>query len=237
MILLIDNYDSFTFNLQRLLRQLEQKVIVCRNDSPELGDLAREADAIILSPGPKAPRDAGKCIEIVRQHSGRVPILGVCLGHQVIYEAFGGEIVRAQKPMHGRMHRIETDSSRLFEGIPSGSSFARYHSLVGNLEAVPDWLRVTAWSEDGEIMAVEHREHLTFGVQFHPESILSLHGPRLLQNFLHSAGLQNSGHLPASDLRYPQQVSPPVDSDNYATADEKSPMPPAEDLLLSTRGK
>ncbi len=237
MILLIDNYDSFTFNLQRILRQLEQDVVVCRNDSPEVLELAEQAAALILSPGPKTPRAAGKCLEIVQEHSGRIPMLGVCLGHQVIYEAFGGEIVRAQRPMHGRMHRIETDSSRLFEGIPSGSAFARYHSLVGNRDEIPAWLRVTAWSADGEIMALEHREHLTFGVQFHPESILSLHGPKLLQNFLQSAGLPNSGQLPASDLQHPQQVSPPSGSDSYANAQDREPMPPAEELLLTGKSR
>ncbi|MEM7559197.1 MAG: aminodeoxychorismate/anthranilate synthase component II [Planctomycetota bacterium] len=237
MILLIDNYDSFTFNLQRILRQLEQDVVVCRNDKSDLAELAERSEAMILSPGPKAPRDAGDCLEIVREHSGRVPILGVCLGHQVIYEAFGGEVVRAKVPMHGRMDKIQSDSSRLFEGIPSGASFARYHSLVGCSEEVPAWLRVTAWSEEGEMMAVEHREHLTFGVQFHPESILSLHGPRLLQNFLQSAGLPSSVELPASDLRNPQQVSAPVDSDSYANEQETATMPPAEELLLTGKTK
>lgn len=201
MILLIDNYDSFTFNLQRYLAQMGQEVVVLRNDSPRLAtNLADSFSAILISPGPKAPQDAGYCIEVVKRESGRLPILGVCLGHQVIYEAFGGQVVRAIAPVHGKSCKIDFEPSRLFAGIESGTPFARYHSLIADSLSIPSWLNITAWSPEGEIMAIEHKEHLTFGVQFHPESILSLAGHQLLANFLSSAGLSRGTALPASDL-------------------------------------
>lgn len=209
MLLLIDNYDSFVFNLQRYLTQLGQEVCVLRNDAPQLlEDLASEYTAIVISPGPKSPRDAGHCLQVVRKWSGHLPILGVCLGHQVIFEAFGGTIVRAAKPVHGKSSTMHLLTSRLFEGIPSESRFARYHSLIGAADSLPDWLKVIAWSADErEIMAVEHREHPTFGVQFHPESILSGHGHLLLRNFLHVAGQPDVGPLPKPDLSDPEQAN------------------------------
>lgn len=201
MILLIDNYDSFTFNLQRYLTQLGQEVVVLRNDSPRLASLLSDSfSAILISPGPRAPQDAGYCIEVVRRESGRLPILGVCLGHQVIYEAFGGRILRALAPVHGKSCKVDFEPSRLFVGIESGTPFARYHSLIADSVTIPGWLSVTAWSPEGEIMAIEHKEHLTFGVQFHPESILSLAGHQLLSNFLSCAGLHRNMTLPNSDL-------------------------------------
>ncbi len=203
MILLIDNYDSFVFNLRRYLEQLGQVVVVARNDDPVLlEDLSSQYSAIVISPGPKAPSDAGHCLGIVEKWSGILPILGVCLGHQTIYQAFGGEIVKAHKPIHGKSSAIQLEPSRLFDGIEPETHFARYHSLVGSPDSLPDWLKVTAWSEpDREIMAVEHREHPTFGVQFHPESVLSPAGHQLLRNFLLSTGQPHVGNLPDRDLR------------------------------------
>ncbi|QDV24228.1 anthranilate synthase component II [Aureliella helgolandensis] len=189
MIVLIDNYDSFLYNLQRYFVQLGQDVLVVRNDAPSLESDVAGAQAIVLSPGPKAPRDAGKSLEIVQQWSGKIPILGVCLGHQVICEAFGGEIVRALHPIHGRSLPLTLISNRLFVGIESGAMFARYHSLVVRESSFPSCLQVTARSADGEVMGVAHTSHSTFGVQFHPESVLSQDGHRLLQNFLEIAGL------------------------------------------------
>jgi para-aminobenzoate synthetase component II len=208
MILLIDNYDSFTFNLQRYLVRLGQDVVVLRNDSAALDAALQNCSAIVLSPGPKAPNEAGRCLEIVREYSGATAILGICLGHQVIFQAFGGTITRAQRPIHGRDLPIELESHKLFEKIPSRSRFARYHSLIGDAASVPACLKTIAWSSGlgnssdsaQEIMAIAHRHHATFGVQFHPESILSGHGYQLLANFLKLAGLTIVEPLPTSDL-------------------------------------
>lgn len=209
MILLIDNYDSFVFNLRRYFLQLGQTVCVLRNDAPELlSDLPMQYSAIVLSPGPKGPQDAGYCLEIVRQYSGRIPILGICLGHQIIFEAFGGRIGRSVRPTHGKSSPMKLTPSRLFAGISSETEFARYHSLVGVEETTPDWLRVIAKCPANEIMAVEHREHLTFGVQFHPESVLSLDGHRILSNFLNCVGLPVLP-LPSLDLQNPSQAQAP----------------------------
>ena len=210
MILLVDNYDSFVFNLQRYLRQLGQPVQVLRNNDPRLlEDLTRHYSAIVLSPGPKSPREAGHSLAVVQEFSGRIPILGVCLGHQVIYQAFGGRIVRAIQPIHGKSTPLTLAPSRLFEGIPDVAYFARYHSLVGAEDSLPACLKITAWSAEGEIMAVEHREHPTFGVQFHPESVLSLQGHLLLSNFLHCAAIPTLSTLPEPDLENLQQIQPP----------------------------
>ncbi|MEZ6135464.1 MAG: aminodeoxychorismate/anthranilate synthase component II [Pirellulaceae bacterium] len=197
MILLVDNYDSFTFNLQRYLVRLDQSVCVLRNDAPQLDDLLSICSAIILSPGPKTPSEAGRCLEIVRHHSGRVPILGICLGHQVIFQAFGGTVVRAARPIHGRSMAMHFAASPLFVGIKQNSRFARYHSLVGDPHTLPPCLRVTATSATSEIMAIDHMTHPTFGIQFHPESVLSTDGYQLLANFLSVIGLQELGPLPA----------------------------------------
>ncbi|MEO8268493.1 MAG: aminodeoxychorismate/anthranilate synthase component II [Aureliella sp.] len=219
MVLLIDNYDSFVFNLERYFVRLGQAVLVVRNDDLRLARALKEAQhgapkpflclgidpsALVISPGPKRPCDAGYCLELVQTLSGSLPILGICLGHQVIYEAFGGEVVRAKVPMHGRASPIRLGSSRLFSGLLHGGDqsqveFARYHSLIAQPESLPQSLRVTAWSHDGEIMAVEHRSHDTLGVQFHPESILSPNGYRVLANFLHIAGLSIPAELPDVD--------------------------------------
>ncbi len=207
MILLVDNYDSFTYNLRRYLVRLGQPVVVTRHDAIDLSQsLVDRFQAIVLSPGPKTPRDAGASLEIVRRYSGRLPILGVCLGHQVIFEAFGGRIVRARTPVHGRRTCIHLLESRLFAGLEEQTSFARYHSLIASSESLPDCLKVTAWSREREIMAIEHRNHATFGVQFHPESVLSFAGYQVLKNFLDVAKLTVPDALPELDLVHPEQV-------------------------------
>ena len=199
LILLVDNYDSFVFNLGRYLIRLGQDVVVRRNDSVDLFELARQASAVVLSPGPKAPKDAGQCIQLVKELSGQCPILGVCLGHQIIGQAFGGSIVQSSRPYHGRTSMIRLGDSPLWQAISSPTPFARYHSLVVDASKLPSELKQTAWTEDGLLMGLEHRRHPTFGVQFHPESILSQHGYRLIGNFLQIAGLPVSSSLPASD--------------------------------------
>ncbi len=229
MILVIDNYDSFVYNLQRYLVRLGQDVVVVRNDEirlqqalafsnaellavTELGSPA----AIVISPGPKAPRDAGCCIELVKRFSGLIPVLGVCLGHQVIYEAFGGKVVRARSPMHGQSSMVQLGKSRLFAGIGDSVEFARYHSLVCDPQTLPDCLRVSATTDDQQIMAVEHQTHRTFGVQFHPESILSRSGYLVLQNFLRISGLPCADQLPDNDLQCQVSASQLITADQLA---------------------
>ncbi|HEX7336455.1 MAG TPA: aminodeoxychorismate/anthranilate synthase component II [Gemmatimonadales bacterium] len=186
MILLIDNYDSFVYNLARYVRELGETPLVRRHDAVSVDEVVALAPShIIISPGPCSPKEAGISTELVRQVGGTIPILGVCLGHQCIGAAYGGEIVRAGAPMHGKVSRIHHTGAGLFAGLPSPFSATRYHSLVIAPASVPPWLRVTATSEDGEIMAVQHTEHPVHGVQFHPESVLTEHGYRLLDHFLH----------------------------------------------------
>ncbi|MDW8480135.1 MAG: aminodeoxychorismate/anthranilate synthase component II [Xanthomonadales bacterium] len=190
MVLVIDNYDSFTFNLVQYLGELGAAVEVHRNDGIDVaGVRARAPSHIVISPGPCTPNEAGISVELVRAMAAEVPILGVCLGHQAIGQAFGGRIVRARRIMHGKTSRIVHDGRGLFAGLPSPFTATRYHSLVIEQASLPPELEVTAWSlaEDGvreEIMAVRHRELPVFGVQFHPESILTEHGHALLRNFL-----------------------------------------------------
>ena len=214
MILLIDNYDSFTFNLRRYMLQLGLEVEVMRNDAPELlGDLSANYRAIVISPGPKRPEHAGHCLQIVKNWTGRLPMLGVCLGHQVICQTFGASIVRSANPTHGRSTAMELEPSPLFDSIPTGTPFARYHSLVASKQGFPEWLKVTA-SANSEIMAVEHIEHPTYGVQFHPESVLSLDGHRLLQNFAALANLSVKRSVIQLDLLNKEDVlvpEPPED--------------------------
>ena len=228
MLLLIDNYDSFTYNLARYLRRLLVEVRVLRNDHADLMDAARQAQAIVLSPGPCGPVQAGKCISIVQELSGVRPILGICLGHQVICHAFGGKVVRAAKPVHGQAFAMEfIQPSPLFEGIPNQTRFARYHSLIAERVSLPSCLSITATCETKaseeasavqEIMAVEHSTHLTFGVQFHPESILSEAGYRLLANFLNLSGWHVHEPLPQSDLTDSHLAT--LDSKEIAEPDE-----------------
>ena len=186
MIILIDNYDSFTFNLFHYLGGLGAQVVVHRNDKiTTQAVIATDPDAIVLSPGPCTPNDAGICLDLVRQASARIPIFGVCLGHQAIGQAFGGRVVRAKQVMHGKTSWIEHDGSGVFTGVKGPMEGGRYHSLVVERESLPDELRVTASSQDdGEIMGLAHRTHPTVGVQFHPESVLTPQGKKLLANFL-----------------------------------------------------
>ena len=199
MILLIDNYDSFVYNLARYVRELGLEPVVRRHDAVTVEEVEAMAPShIIISPGPRAPADAGVSVDVVRRLGPTVPILGVCLGHQCIGAAYGGDIVRAGRPMHGKVSRIEHDGTSVFEGLPSPLHVTRYHSLVIRPEAVPPALRVTAWARDGdatEVMAVEHREHPVVGVQFHPESALTEHGYHMLDRFLRGAG-SAAGALP-----------------------------------------
>ena len=184
-VTLIDNYDSFTFNLVHFLGELGADVSVWRNDSITVEDaLAARPDAIVLSPGPCTPNEAGVCLDLVRAASGTTPILGVCLGHQAIGQAFGGEIVRAPTPMHGKVSQVAHNARGLYRGLNGPFCATRYHSLIIERSSAPDELEVDAESDDGLIMGVSHRERPVFGVQFHPESIASEHGHRILRNFL-----------------------------------------------------
>jgi len=184
MFLLIDNYDSFTYNLWHFLGELGAEVTVKRNDALSVDEaLAMKPQGIVISPGPSDPDHAGICLDLVRR-SGRVPVLGVCLGHQAIGQALGGKIVRAPVPMHGKLSAIRHDGSGVFAGLPNPFQATRYHSLIVERASLPPALRVTAWTEDGLIMGVAHRERPIHGVQFHPESIASVGGHALLKNFL-----------------------------------------------------
>ena len=196
MILLIDNYDSFAHNLARHFERLGQRTIVVRNDAVDApGVRAMRPEAVVLSPGPCTPREAGASLEIVRQLHATMPMLGVCLGHQVIAEALGGRVVRAPTPIHGQASEIQHEGSGLFAGLPSPLRVGRYHSLVVEPESLPAGLRPTAWSEDGILMALEHARWPVYGVQFHPESILTECGYGLLANFLRLAGLKSAESL------------------------------------------
>lgn len=184
MIVVLDNYDSFVGNVARYIQELGEEATVLRNDAVDAADLARLApEALIISPGPCGPAEAGVSTEAVRILSGRMPILGICLGHQCVGAAFGARIVRAREPMHGRSSPITHDGTGLFAGLPSPMTAGRYHSLAVEVpDDVP--LRITARAEGGDVMAIEHVAHPTFGVQFHPESVLTEGGYRLLANFL-----------------------------------------------------
>jgi len=192
MIALIDNYDSFTFNLVHYLGDLGAQCDVVRNDAASPADiLARAPEAIVLSPGPCTPAEAGICLELIETAAGRVPILGVCLGHQAIGQAFGGRVIRAPAPMHGKVSPVTHAGSDIFEGLPSPFAATRYHSLIVEQDTLPETLEVTAWTGDGAIMGLRHRTLPIFGVQFHPESIASEHGHALLANFLALASGRN----------------------------------------------
>jgi len=187
MLLVIDNYDSFTYNLVQYLGELGADVVVRRNDAvsvEEVGEL--EPDGIVLSPGPCAPAQAGVTVDVIRAWGATTPILGVCLGHQAIGEAYGGRVVRASRAVHGKTSRITHDGSDLFAGLPSPLQVGRYHSLTVERSSLPDDLRVVATAEhdDSEIHALRHRTHPVWGVQFHPESVLTPDGKQLLRNFL-----------------------------------------------------
>lgn len=190
MLLMIDNYDSFTFNLVQYFGELGQEVRVFRNDEIDLAGIpALKPDQLVLSPGPCSPAEAGICVAAIREFTGKLPILGVCLGHQSIGAALGGKVIRAQQQMHGKASTISTDGRGVYTGLPGEFSVIRYHSLAIERETLPAVLEVTSTSEDGEIMGVRHRELAGTktpleGVQFHPESILTEHGHAMLKNFL-----------------------------------------------------
>jgi anthranilate synthase/aminodeoxychorismate synthase-like glutamine amidotransferase len=184
-VLLVDNYDSFTYNLYQFLGELEAEVAVVRNDALTVDQaLARDPRAIVISPGPGTPDQAGISLELIRRAAGRVPVLGVCLGHQALGQAFGGRVVRAPKLMHGKTSEIHHDGRTVFAGLPQAFTATRYHSLVVARETVPECLEVSAWTADGVVMGLRHRQHVLEGVQFHPESILTGAGKDLLRNFL-----------------------------------------------------
>lgn len=186
MILMIDNYDSFTYNLVQYLRQFGKDVEVLRNDAFTLEELDGNNDlyGIVISPGPGTPENAGLSIPVIKHFSGKIPILGVCLGHQAIAAAFGGQIVSARAIMHGKTSMITADGNGVFEGLHKPFSAMRYHSLAVSRQDLPAVLEISAETEDGEIMGIRHREHLTEGIQFHPESIMTPNGKRLLRNFI-----------------------------------------------------
>lgn len=186
MILLIDNYDSFSYNLYQLIGSVEPDIKVIRNDAYTIEEIeAMKPEAIILSPGPGKPEDAGVCIEAIKYFTGKLPIFGVCLGHQAICEAFGGTVSYAKELMHGKQSKVyQGGISSLFRGLGPEFKAARYHSLAVRAEDFPEALKVTAESDDGEIMALEHREYPVFGVQFHPESVMTLDGKKMIENFM-----------------------------------------------------
>jgi para-aminobenzoate synthetase component II len=185
MLLMIDNYDSFTYNLVQYLGELGENIKVFRNNKITVREIEQMApDRIVISPGPCTPKEAGISIETVRYFSGRIPILGVCLGHQSIGAAFGGDIIRAPKLMHGKTSSVHHDGKTIFEGLPNPFEATRYHSLLIKKETLPDCLEITAWTDNDEIMGVRHKEFVIEGVQFHPESILTKVGKDLLKNFL-----------------------------------------------------
>jgi anthranilate synthase/aminodeoxychorismate synthase-like glutamine amidotransferase len=185
MVLLIDNYDSFTYNLVQYLEELGAPVRVSRNDAISLDEVERlHPQHVVISPGPCTPDEAGITLQMIERFAGRIPILGVCLGHQAIGQAFGGKVVRAKQVMHGKVSRIRHDGQGVFSGIPDDFVATRYHSLVLERSSLPECLNLTAQAEDGEIMGVRHRSLAVEGVQFHPEAMLTEHGHRLLENFV-----------------------------------------------------
>ena len=185
MILLIDNYDSFTFNLVHFLGDLGAECVVRRNDTLTPAEaLAMRPEAIVLSPGPCTPNEAGICLDLIREAAGKLPIFGVCLGHQAIGQAFGGDVIRAPEPVHGKTSPVHHENSDVFAGLPDPFTATRYHSLIVDAATLPDALIPTAWTEQKIIMGMRHKTLPIFGVQFHPESIATSHGHEILENFL-----------------------------------------------------
>ncbi|GAB7387188.1 aminodeoxychorismate/anthranilate synthase component II [Bacillaceae bacterium] len=184
MILMIDNYDSFTYNLVQYIGEMGREIRVYRNDQITLEEIEALAPrCIMISPGPCTPNEAGISLQVIAHFSGKIPILGVCLGHQSIGQAFGGKVRRAARLMHGKTSAVYHDGKTIFRGIPSPFTATRYHSLIVERETLPDCLEITAWTQEGEIMGLRHREFPVEGVQFHPESIMTEHGKQLLANF------------------------------------------------------
>ena len=193
MILVIDNYDSFTYNLVHYLNELGAETRVVRNDDLSVDEaLALKPDAVLLSPGPCTPNEAGICLDLLKNAPDDLPIFGVCLGHQAMGQAFGGEVIRAKTLMHGKTSPIHHEGKSVFAGLPEPFTAARYHSLAVKRETLPDVLEVTAWTEDGEIMGLSHKTRPIHGVQFHPESIATEGGHDLLANFLDLAGVKRT---------------------------------------------
>ncbi|MFA5104315.1 MAG: aminodeoxychorismate/anthranilate synthase component II [Candidatus Margulisiibacteriota bacterium] len=185
MILVIDNYDSFTYNLVQYLGELKAETKVFRNDKITLQEIeALSPEKILVSPGPCTPKEAGISIDLIRHFAGKLPILGVCLGHQAIAEAFGGKVVKAEKLMHGKTSKIYHDKKTIFKELPSPFDATRYHSLIAERQSLPQCLEISAWTKDGEIMGLRHNQYNIEGVQFHPESILTGKGMKLLKNFV-----------------------------------------------------
>ncbi len=185
MILVIDNYDSFTYNLVQYLGELGAGMRVFRNDEITVAEaVALNPEKVLVSPGPCTPREAGISRDIIREFGPRLPVFGVCLGHQSIGEVYGGKVVRADRLMHGKTSPMIHEGQSVFKGLPSPFDATRYHSLIVERESLPDCLEITAWTDEGEIMGLQHKEHPVHGVQFHPESILTVEGKKLLQNFL-----------------------------------------------------
>ncbi|PFE00247.1 aminodeoxychorismate/anthranilate synthase component II [Bacillus cereus] len=187
MILMIDNYDSFTFNLVQFLGELGQELVVKRNDEVTISDIEQmKPDFLMISPGPCSPNEAGVSMDVIKHFAGRIPIFGVCLGHQSIAQVFGGDVVRAERLMHGKTSPMYHDGKTIFSEIPNPFTATRYHSLIVKKETLPECLEVTSWTEEGEIMGLRHKTLPIEGVQFHPESIMTSHGKELLQNFIRS---------------------------------------------------
>ncbi len=185
MLLMIDNYDSFTYNLVQHLGEIGEDIKVFRNDKVTIKDIEElTPERIVISPGPCTPKEAGVSVDVIKYFAGKIPILGVCLGHQAIGAAFGGDIIRAPRLMHGKTSMIYHDGKTIYEGLPNPFEATRYHSLIIKKETLPDCLEITAWTDQDEIMGVRHKEFIVEGVQFHPESILTKVGKTLLKNFL-----------------------------------------------------
>ena len=185
MLLMIDNYDSFTYNLVQYLREIGEEVVVYRNDKITLAEIAEmQPERLVISPGPCTPNEAGISVSAVKYFAGQLPILGVCLGHQSIAQAYGGKVVRAERLMHGKASPVFHDGRELFAGLPDPFAATRYHSLLVERDSLPECLEITAWTEEGEIMAMRHRKLPVWGMQFHPESILTVNGMDTLRNFL-----------------------------------------------------
>jgi len=203
LILMLDNYDSFVYNLVQYLKEMGHEVAVYRNDSIDVSAIERMSpNHIIISPGPCTPDEAGVSLEAVSHLAGKIPILGVCLGHQSIGQAFGGRVVRAGRPMHGKTSAIRHDGRGIFRGLPQDLVVGRYHSLVVSPQGLPDCLEVTSLTGSGEIMGIRHREYYVEGVQFHPESILTSHGKEMLKNFLHPREVCQSELISARKTGY-----------------------------------
>jgi anthranilate synthase component II len=190
MLILIDNYDSFTYNLVHFLGELGAACEVIRNDKISAADvIKKKPKAIVLSPGPCTPNEAGICLDLIAKAGGKIPLLGVCLGHQAIGQVYGGKVIRAPEPLHGKLSTIRDTNKGVFKGLPERFRVTRYHSLIVERKSLPDVLEVTAETPDGIIMGLQHKQHPVHGVQFHPESIASEHGHALLANFLTIAGM------------------------------------------------